>query len=494
LAGWGANSVLGFHFGVTDYLLRPEGGPSGGAEAQTYRTNESVWADLMGRNIMPGLPVVLKEFCILDWFPRAPGLYFTPGAGMARQEATQYLERSFPSRRNLYFAAPQSAVNDDQMLIFTPEGKFSMLQGGIGSIRLKPIQIADETCWLLTATSDGVIHRGVPVALPQKIYATLFREIRNQGATTATIMGKFQFVPSPFTRLFDTSIDIPKVVLKVEEVHLEQAKRVELEASVAVSFVSEYKGSPSVYATYVSFRPDIDESFKEALQWMKTEYVEGRYKGRIVTDFDQTTNRFPEARLALNKVMARLVSRNDLAETLELMQTTARIDDYFDEISVGDLLPKRPGTQRTSLFISYAHSDEARYGWVGRIRAHLQGLGRSLDLEVWDDSRIEPGSKWRNDIKSAIKNARAAVLVLTADFLNSDYIRDSELPLLIEAADAEGAAIFVIYGSPVLLSGAAERLASFQSVNDPKQPLLGMPEVERERVFVKLSSAVEKTF
>jgi internalin A len=74
-------------------------------------------------------------------------------------------------------------------------------------------------------------------------------------------------------------------------------------------------------------------------------------------------------------------------------------------------------------------------------------LAHESDFEVWDDARIEPGEKWKERISEAINRARVAVLVLTADFLASKFIRDAELPLLLEAADAEGATILCISGS-----------------------------------------------
>jgi TIR domain len=496
LGDWGAGSVLGAHFGATAYLLGAGLNQELGIENPIlYTANESVWRDLAGQNLIPGITVVLQNFQIMDWFPRAPGLYYSPYAQWAREEAFLHLDERFPKspiRDHAHGSGGRLA--NDYTVVFTPEGKLSMLQGGIGAIRLKPVKLQNEAHWLLTATSDGVTHTGVPIALPQRLYSRVFRQIRKQGSITATITGQFEEIPDPFTRLFDWSIQVPKWVLRVTDLQIVEPRKVDLETSVAVSFVSEYTGRPGVYSTYVTFRPDVEGSFEDAVRWMKAEYVEGGYQGRIITDFDQTVTIFPEARLALNKVMARSVSPRELAEAIELMQVSARADEYFDEITRRELLPRKSGVDRTKLFVSYARQVESRTGWVSRIRTQLQGLGRSMDFEVWDDSRIQPGTNWDQEIAKAIKSSRAAVLILTADFLASEYIRNSELPLLLEAAEVDGMRIFCVCGSDVYLSGPVQSLARYQFVNNPREPLNAMTEAQRESIFTKLCRHVDDAF
>ena len=101
-------------------------------------------------------------------------------------------------------------------------------------------------------------------------------------------------------------------------------------------------------------------------------------------------------------------------------------------------------------------------------------------------------ARYQKKIEKAIRNTRVAVLVLTADFMESDFIRKAELPPLLEAADADGATILCIYGSDLHLSGIANRLEQYQFVNDPQKSLLALTEAERESVYKKLTIAVEK--
>jgi hypothetical protein len=92
---------------------------------------------------------------------------------------------------------------------------------------------------------------------------------------------------------------VPKVYVRIDDFEIRNGPELAPETTVAVSFISESKGPPRVYASYVTFRPDVAGSFDEAVAWMKREYVEGEYKGKIITDFDQTQTVFPEGPLAL---------------------------------------------------------------------------------------------------------------------------------------------------------------------------------------------------
>jgi hypothetical protein len=145
-------------------------------------------------------------------------------------------------------------------------------------------------------------------------------------------------------------------------------------------------------------------------------------------------------------------------------------------------------TERTQIFISYSHSDKR---WLERLQVHLKPLERTHTIARWDDTLIEPGSKWREEIDKALKAAKVAILLVSADFLASDFIAHNELPPLLKAAEEEGAVILPVIVSPCRFLQTQE-LAQFQAVNPPSHPLVGLRRNNREAILVKVAEAVEQ--
>jgi hypothetical protein len=144
---------------------------------------------------------------------------------------------------------------------------------------------------------------------------------------------------------------------------------------------------------------------------------------------------------------------------------------------------------RTKVFISYSHADKE---WLDRLRRHLKPLVRD-GLDCWDDTHIRPGDDWKQEIQNALDTAQVAVLLISADFFASDFIDETELPPLLDAAKAKGVRIL-----PVILSASRfarnADLARFQAVNPPSRPLNDMLPAEQERELDRLAHTIESIF
>ena len=145
-------------------------------------------------------------------------------------------------------------------------------------------------------------------------------------------------------------------------------------------------------------------------------------------------------------------------------------------------------SKRVKVFVSYSHCDES---WLKRLRVHLKPLERDYSLDIWDDSKIIAGSRWRDEIDIAIQSAKVAVLLISADFLASDFIINNELPPLLDAARKDGAVIMPLIVSPSRFK-STETIAQFQAVNDPSRPLLTLPKAKQEEILVKKSEDIER--
>jgi WD40 repeat protein len=87
-----------------------------------------------------------------------------------------------------------------------------------------------------------------------------------------------------------------------------------------------------------------------------------------------------------------------------------------------------PWSGRT-VFVSYCREDAE---WLRRFAVMLKPEVRERGVEVWSDTLIGPSREWRAEIDEAIARADVALLLVSPDFVASDYVMDVELPALCE--------------------------------------------------------------
>lgn len=148
--------------------------------------------------------------------------------------------------------------------------------------------------------------------------------------------------------------------------------------------------------------------------------------------------------------------------------------------------PSREARERDRIFVTYSHADR---WWLDRIRTHLAPLIRDGTLDLWDDSRIQPGARWREEIAAALAQSSAAVLLLSADFLASEFIATDELPTILRAEEERGLLVVPIFVAPCRPPGS---VAQFQGLNSPDETLDEKSRAAADRVLVKLADLIRE--
>ena len=97
--------------------------------------------------------------------------------------------------------------------------------------------------------------------------------------------------------------------------------------------------------------------------------------------------------------------------------------------------PKATG-QSPEVFFSYAHEDE---GLRDKLAKHLMLLERQRVISAWHDRAIDAGDEWRQEIEQRLNAADIILLLISADFLASDFCWGVELERAMQRHGAKEA-------------------------------------------------------
>ena len=160
-----------------------------------------------------------------------------------------------------------------------------------------------------------------------------------------------------------------------------------------------------------------------------------------------------------------------------------------------DILGKRqvstPGNNKSSerrhVFISYTRVDRE---WVDRLKLMMAPLLRAtgLELRLWDDSQILLGTKWRDAIESALAEAKVALLLVSAEYLASEFVMDQEVPKLLAAAEEDGLHVLWVCLSPCPVT--LTPICNYQALLPPSPTLAEMAEPKWRAALLSIAEGI----
>ena len=142
---------------------------------------------------------------------------------------------------------------------------------------------------------------------------------------------------------------------------------------------------------------------------------------------------------------------------------------------------------RDKVFISYSHRDQP---WLEQLQTMLKPLVRSGAILPWADTMIHTGADWPEQIRAALATAKVGVMLVSANFLASDFIAEVELPALLTAAAEEGVHVCWILVSACLHETSG--LSRFQAAHDIKRPLDSLSAAELSGTLASIAREINR--
>lgn len=91
--------------------------------------------------------------------------------------------------------------------------------------------------------------------------------------------------------------------------------------------------------------------------------------------------------------------------------------------------PHKPGLKGAIAFVSYAHQDDQ---YRIELEKHLSTLRHDGAIETWSDKCIVAGQEWEKEIFDALEKSDLVLLLISPDFLNSDFCFRREFQRALE--------------------------------------------------------------
>jgi hypothetical protein len=137
------------------------------------------------------------------------------------------------------------------------------------------------------------------------------------------------------------------------------------------------------------------------------------------------------------------------------------------------------------IFCSYSHKDEEH---LNVLREWLRGLERQGFIEWWHDREISPGWEWQEAIDKNLRTADIILLLVTPDFMASDYVFEKELDRAIERHERGEARVIPIIVRPALWKGTS--LDKLQALPKDAKPITRW--LDRDEAWLDVAEGILK--
>jgi hypothetical protein len=136
------------------------------------------------------------------------------------------------------------------------------------------------------------------------------------------------------------------------------------------------------------------------------------------------------------------------------------------------------------VFFSYSHVDEK---YRNELEKHLMTLKRQGLVESWHDRRIAPGEEWANRIDEELRRADIILLLVSIDFINSDYCFELEMNEALARHERGEAVVIPVILRPCHWTGLP--FGKLQAATRDAKPVEKYPSLDD--AFLEITQSIE---
>jgi WD40 repeat protein/predicted negative regulator of RcsB-dependent stress response len=142
-------------------------------------------------------------------------------------------------------------------------------------------------------------------------------------------------------------------------------------------------------------------------------------------------------------------------------------------------------TTPLEIFCCYAREDQEM---LDELKKHLMPLQREGQIKIWSDTDLNAGAEWEKELHQHLESADIVLLLISPDFMSSDYCYSTEMKRAIERHEQDNLHII-----PILLRATFWRNAPFaklQMVPTNAKPVRSWP--DRDDAFNDITEHIHR--
>jgi len=220
-------------------------------------------------------------------------------------------------------------------------------------------------------------------------------------------------------------------------------------------------------------RATLNEIFKS----YKNKKPELRYRIRAYGEIsDQECLYLPE-----RKILAHIQRNEPYLDEIELekIYLNKTAEDYSIEV------PNKKKSSTIKIFFSYSHKDET---YKEELDTHFTALKRSQKIKTWNNCEILAGQTWSDEIERELSEANIILLLISADFIASDYISEVVIQKSLQMENIGKARVIPIFCRPCDLEGMP--FTQLEGLPNNKKPISDFE--NKDKAYLEIVEGIKK--